>query len=236
MSTEISEFPYVRPEQRVSAHFAKNWTFNFPYRSAGMFNYGSKVYGNKKPSDIDVIAVFVGNVDYCEQHKVEDINNIGTFIDVTLYSEKTFLEKVNEHEISILECVFAKKKNILVPISLYLERQLKHFVIDKSTLRRAISKKASNSYVKAKKKLLVEADYDLECSLKSLWHSIRILDFGSQLAESSTIDEFDSVNWIFKDILDTYISTECNWEEIHKKYKPIYNEFASTFRETCPKE
>ena len=231
----ISTFPEILPEQRTAMHFAKVLDLGFPYKGAGMFRYGSSVYKNKTPSDVDIICIFVGQIDYCEQHVIPQLDDAAKTIEVTLYSEKTFLEKVNQHEISVLECLFAESKNILVPLSYYIEVQLKHFTIDKPKLRESISAKASNSYVKAKKKLIVQEDYDLLCSIKSLWHSLRILDFGTQLAESGKIEDYESCNWLFSDIIEQYTETECSWEKIDEIYKPVYNEMASSFRSVCPK-
>lgn len=236
MSTVIEEFPYISPEQQVSEFLNKTLDLGFLYRCAGMFNYGSLVYEYKKAEDIDIICVFVGKIDFCEQFTINDLNSPDKEIQITVYSEKSFLEKVHEHEISVLECLYLPKEHKLVPVSYYLETQLKSFEVDKLMLRSSISKKASNSYVKAKKKLIVEQDFDIECSLKSLWHAIRILEFGTQLAKHGKIINYKSSNWYFPEILNDYNSSDCDWEYIHEVWKPLYNTAASTFREACPKE
>ncbi len=111
-----------------------------------------------------------------------------------------------------------------------------NFKINKEKLREASSQKSSNSYVKAKKKLIIEEDFDIYISLKSLWHSIRILDFSTQIANNNMIENPDSVNHLFIEINNDYLDFENDWNKIHLKYKPIYNQFSSKFKESCPKK
>ncbi len=61
------------------------------------------------------------------------------------------------------------------------------FKLDKTKLRVAISTIVSNSWVKGKKKLIVQGDYDLNLAIKSTFHSLRILDFGTQIAMEGKI-------------------------------------------------
>lgn len=108
--------------------------------------YGSKVYGTQNgKSDDDFIFVLK---DRTRPHFLSDK------INVTYYSTTEFIRLAEAHEISILECLF-------LPEFFKLKENLKlKFVLDKSLLRKSISAKASNSFVKAKKKLTVKNDYN----------------------------------------------------------------------------
>lgn len=180
------------------------------------FLYGSRVYGtNNENSDYDFIVVV----------KDKTINtSLENNGDVTTYSIDEFNELIQQHEISILECLFLAKE------FKFKENMKFKFNLDKQLLRNSISSKASNSWVKCKKKFIVEEDYNPYIGKKSLWHSLRILDFGKQIADHGRIVNFDSMNHLIGDIMDLN-----SWEEIEKKYKSVYNNMASSFKQSAPK-
>ena len=104
--------------------------------------------------------------------------------------------------------------------------------IDKTKLRHEISGKADNSWVKAKKKLMIP-DEDNYIGLKSLFHSLRILDFGLQIADAGRIVDYGAVNWLLKEILE---SGETDWDYFDKKYRGTKNAMRSDFKKLAPKE
>lgn len=219
--------------QQISARLASRI---LNYRCCAMFDYGSRVYGYKTPDDYDLIVVIKHDVQrdgpdyFYEQFTFEPYN-------VTVMCETRFFELRADHEITVLECLNLPEKHIPFMDSIFKDKLAKStFELNLSTLRSSISKKASNSYVKAKKKLIVEADMDLECSVKSLFHSLRILQFGTQLATTGKIQNFAESNDFYVKIIKNYQESHLNWDEIHKTMKPIYNELSSTFKESAPKD
>lgn len=128
-------------------------------------------------------------------------------------------------DISILECIFA-------PNSFKKETVNFDFVYNESTLRTFISTITSNSWVKSKKKITVMGDYDLDIGLKSLFHSIRILDYGIQIARYKSINTWDSFNYVLEDIykLSNDYHYEELWEAINTKYRPLFLELRKEFR------
>ncbi len=105
-----------------------------------LYPYGSRVYGTaNEQSDYDFICV-------CGIKSTDEVKF--SFGDVTYYTETEFRNAIEEHEISILECAWTK------PIVDELHMVV-HPLIDKAKLRTSISAKASNSWVKCKKKLTV---------------------------------------------------------------------------------
>ena len=185
-----------------------------------IYNYGSVVYGtNSERSDKDIIVVIND-----EQKSENSIKELSKNYDVSIYTKEVFERLIKEHEISILECLFLEDKHIIK------YNQWK-FDLDLPTLRNSISQKSSNSWVKAKKKFIVEKDYAPYIGQKSAWHAIRMLDFGSQIAKNGRIVDYSSKNDILKEIL--ILNT---WEEIDTKFRSLYNETASIFRQNAPKE
>lgn len=191
-----------------------------------MFTYGSTVYKNKKPGDLDVYVVV--DIDFCDQFVIGNYN-------VNVYSFDMFMDKLEKHDVVTLECIYAPLEFRLYEPAVKVLNAIKNFELNKGKLRSSFSAVASNSYVKAKKKLVVEADFDLPSSIKSLWHSIRILDFGKQLAESGKIN-FSSVNEVYPTIIETYQESQCEWEAIKGTVQPVYNYYSSEFKKVCPKD
>src|SRR5437764_9853414 len=147
-----------------------------------VYKYGSTVYGthNHKTSDNDYIVVVKGDGEF--SYDVKDID------DYHVYSESAFIKKIEEHHIAILECIFQHEHDPYV----------KHFRLDKEKLRRSISAISSNSFVKCKKKL---AEDDVYIGLKSLFHSLRILMFGIQIAKTGKIYDYSCANFMLPSIM-----------------------------------
>lgn len=188
----------------------------FHSTSAKIYLFGSRVYGtHTDSSDRDCIVIKDSLIGGIDREEPQEHHQDGT--DYIIYNKKMFIEAIDEHEISVLECIFQSKD----------DEYRKYFTLDKQKLRRGISAKASNSYVKCKKKL---QDGEAYIGLKSLFHSLRILDFGIQIAEYGEIIDYASSNEYFYDIMEI----GDDWDTLHKKYKPIYNSLKSKLRKLCP--
>ena len=178
------------------------------------YMYGSRVYGNHgEDSDWDFIVV-----SDCKRDQFSD-----NLINVNFYSMEAHMTRLKSHEPSAMECMFLPAKFRLKeakPLSVPIRPEV---------LRSAFSAKASNSWVKAKKKLTVEMDYD-RVGKKSLWHSIRIVDFGTQIATHGSIVDYASCNGMYGEVMG------CNdWQEMFDKYKGVYNAACTAFRAAAPK-
>lgn len=197
------------------------------YNAIAVFPYGSSVYKNKVPEDFDFIIV--SDKPYFQEQFEQ--NNIK--YEISNYSKDEFLARLKDHEISVLECLYIPhREKYLAP---ELSREIESFTLDKEKLRESCSQKSSNSYVKAKKKLIVEEDFNLSVSYKSLWHSLRILDFGMQIAKTNKINP-ESCNDLYDQVIKDYLFMKNDWSKLHEKYKPIHNAIASEFKQECPKK
>jgi hypothetical protein len=165
---------------RIRLGTKKDYTDNI----LNLYMYGSRVYGTfDSRSDWDFIAI----VKQKDRDQFSD-----NLINVNFFTVEQFQRKLNDHEIDAMECYFLPKKFILkntTPLS---------FTLNKSKLRNSLSEKSSHSWVKAKKKLTVEKDFDLRIGQKSLFHSFRILEFGTQLATIGRIFDYGSCNDVWK--------------------------------------
>jgi hypothetical protein len=129
-----------------------------------------------------------------------------------------------------LECIFLPNKFKIKEIIKF------PFVLDKEKLRRSVSTITSNSYVKGKKKLIIQGDYDKYLAIKSIFHSIRIIDFGIQIATENRITNYKSCNWIMHDLLKISENKESVelWDIINRKYHEIFRNKSSDFKKLCP--
>lgn len=200
-----------------------------------IYLYGSTIYGSANPkSDFDLIVVVDRKDDVTIQSRAiaiaRDYFKLSFHkFDANIYTEEEFLRGLEGMEISFLECandvraygdegtLIFGKKHVMPKIHL-------------PTLRDSISRKASNSWVKAKKKLTVQEDYAPLIGKKSAWHAVRIIDFGIQLATTGRINDVTSKTLEFFDFM------ECEtWEEIDKKFRGLYNSLSTEFRKVAPK-
>ena len=192
-----------------------------------VYFYGSYLYGTfNKKSDYDYIAIYDQDIDVSDTIKID----FPVKMNITLMSPKYFKKRIKNHNIDVLECIFTDDK--------YKLEQIKFdFKLNKDKLRRSISAVCSNSYVKCKKKLVQGDDY---IGKKSLFHSLRIADYGIQIAKNSKIVSFDNCYSetlkdykTFKNLFDE-IMTFNTWNELNEKYKHIANNIRTEFRKYAP--
>jgi hypothetical protein len=133
-------------------------------------------------------------------------------------------------DICALECYFLPEN------SGQIENHKFTFKLDKQKLRAQISKVANNSWVKGKKRLTITADYDMMIAIKSVFHSIRILDFGTQIATEGKIYNYSSMNFLWDEIWKLALDYQGKelWDALETRYKKLFNEKASAFKKACP--
>jgi hypothetical protein len=189
-----------------------------------IYHFGSVVYNTiNEKSDSDFIVVCkklpnggeLYNIDYYTFH---------------FHTLKNFELLLELNEIQSLECIF-------LPNKFKIKETIKFpFVLDKEKLRRSVSTITSNSYVKGKKKLIIQGDYDKYLAIKSIFHSIRIIDFGIQIATENRIINYETCNWIMFDLLKISENKESVelWDIINRKYHEIFRNKSSDFKKLCP--
>lgn len=183
-----------------------------------VFRFGSHVYGsNDENSDEDFIVLVLYENPVSTRIEIDNQT-------VHVYTMEIAQKYLNNHDVSLIEtqCKYGIFGD---------------FKIDLGKLRSSFSAVANNSWVKGKKKLEVPADYDLRGGLKSIFHSIRIMDYGVQIATHGTIKIWDNYNWLLKELNhlgETKHITEL-WEIINSRYLETYKQLKSEFRGLIPK-
>lgn len=193
-------------EAYINKHFPKN---------KGWALFGSSIYGTtNSQSDIDIIVI--------DDDLKGQTRHQGGY-DIQFISEVTFRNKLRECEIKILEFFFTDKKQLKIKVS---EKD-----INWNNLRSSISERSSHSFVKAKKKF---KDQEFYIGKKSLFHSLRILKFGIQLATHKKIVDFSGANELLIPILSHPQDSE-SLDSLLAQHKLIYNELHSQFKLLSPK-
>ena len=178
-----------------------------------MYSYGSSVYGTEtEKSDFDFIVVVESKDKY-----TYSVSKDGA--DYTVYTEPLFREMIQEHYVHILECIFQSLD----------DSYLTYFELDLEKLRRQYSGVTSNSYVKCKKKIRDGEEY---IGLKSMFHSIRLLEFAIQIAKHGRIVDYSSANRY----LGTIMTIGADWDTLDSIFRPIYNSLKSELRLLAPLE
>ncbi|MFW6008825.1 MAG: hypothetical protein ACOCP8_06130 [archaeon] len=190
------------------------------YEVYNIYCYGSKVYGtNNESSDDDYIIIKKQ-----PEFKIDSIRNNSNTINATLYNLGGFKDKLFYQEINALECVWLKDNMKLEKFNI-----TKDYKLRKNELRKSISSKASNSWVGSKKKFWNDDTYRAQ---KSVFHSLRIFDFGIQISKYGKIINYEKsifLNEDFKSILKEIMKYK-KWSDIKKNYQNIFNRFHSEFK------
>ena len=194
------------------------------------YHYGSVVYGTMtEKSDVDIICVVDDVIDLSDAVNGMWEFHVGDNLDFQFVNLKRWKEMVANHHIWWLECYGLDRQYIIKGNP---EDYMQYFKLDKWKLRQVISQIASNAWAKADKKMTVEKDFDLYRGQKSLFHSLRILMFGIQIAWKGRITDYTEANWLWDEI---YAMGDCGWLVYAEKYKALSNKLHSDFVALCPK-
>jgi len=200
-------------------------------RVHNIYVFGSRVYETHSDnSDWDIIVV--------ANNSVESIEIKSDLYNIHIYTPKKFQEDLDWHMPKNIECYFA-------PSWAKLQERIKFdFTLDIKKLRHATSHVSSNSWVKSKKKLEI-GDYHI--GIKSLFHSLRIPMFSTQLINTGHID-FTSANFIwnklnrvdenwchYSDLPSANSYKSWNWEELDLEFRELRNNILTEFRKVTEK-
>jgi predicted nucleotidyltransferase len=187
-------------------------------RVHNIYLFGSRVYETHSDnSDWDIIVV--------ANNSVEAIEIKSDLYNIHIYTPKKFQEDLDWHMPKNIECLFA-------PSCAKLQEKIKFdFTLDVRKLRHAISHVSSNSWIKAKKKISQNNDDDYYIGVKSLFHSLRIPMFATQIATTGCINDFTSANFIWNKI-NSKIWT---WEELDLEFRELRNNILTEFRKLTEK-
>lgn len=181
--------------------------------------YGSPLYGTSHiKSDYDIIIVGDNIKSFKTDHD-DPLYNI------TVYTIDQFKELLHAHDPIALECYFAPlEARIFEP---YLDF-IFDFKLDIHKLRHSFGAVVSNSWVKAKKK--IQKEDEVYIGKKSLYHVLRILNYGTQLAIFGEIKNFEYSKLYFN-----IMNYSDNWDELKAEFDSVRKHLLHLFRTVAPK-
>lgn len=190
---------------------------DFLNHALNIYEYGSVVYGTyiDGKSDKDYIVI-VPNEYIINTAQVEYGN-----CHYNIFHVAQWQQKLNNNEVDAIEVYFMPKKHVIKESIVFTTE------LFQSKIREQFSRTASNSWVKCKKKLVVEDSFNPRVGKKSLWHALRIIEFGTQILLKGSIQNYGSLNYLYDEIVN---NDNNNWEHYQNNYQTIYNKMKTVFR------
>ena len=185
---------------------------DFLEKALNIYEYGSIVYGTylEGTSDRDYIVIVPD--DYVID--VEQIEHDNCHYNI--FHATTWQEKLNNNEVDAMEIYFMPKRHV-VKETVYFKTNIVH-----SKIREQFSRTASNSWVKCKKKLIVEDSFNPRVGKKSLWHSLRIIEFGTQILLTGKINDYSCMNHLYDAIVN---NKRDDWEYYQHYFQKLQHHF-----------
>ena len=160
---------------------------------ACVYPYGSRVYGtHNESSDHDWVIVYRSALLPNGAFKNNAITSADHKHQAICYSRSGFRSAVDSYDITALECVFLPKEQVAIedlafPVRKWTPKEMASTIITK----------ASDSWFKAINHF---AGGRHEQSKKGIFHAIRIIGFGQQMAEHGRIVDYSGFNQAHKTI------------------------------------
>lgn len=185
--------------------------------------FGSHVYGTVNDSSDKDYIVIVKEYTIGSTYKSDDI-------DLDIYDEITWNNMLLNNDVRAIETLYVEPiyNNILHNTNIE---------IIPSKLRKSFSTVYSGAWIKGKKKLIVASDYNKKLAIKSIFHSLRIVDFGLQIIQHNKIYDYSSMNYVLDDLYnlaEQYERVEL-WDKINSKYLGLFKTKKSVFKKLAPK-
>ena len=221
-------------EDRVEEILLEHFIFGLfdisvePKYIVGIYKYGSRLYGtDTESSDLDYCIIIDNDAPIWPKEPKEDFKEYSqletSYMDLHIISKRYYEYLLEKHDIMALECYYQEEP---------IKKCEVDFELNLQTLRKSISSIVSNSWVKAFKKIQI-AEESTDIGLKSLFHSLRIIEEGTSIAKNNTIN-FDKHLVNLEDIIKNYNDNDIDY--LKNKYKPIHNKLMTEFRKLAPKD
>jgi len=189
-----------------------------PARVSNIYLYGSRVYGtNDIDSDYDILLIGSSLLESQELYIATPAHKYNIHIHVP----SRFEDDLRKHDIHALECIWAPE---------YAQIQVKRdyaseFKLDRMLMKKRLFGQSHDSWVKACHKI---KETDMYRGAKGIYHSLRILMFGIQIAKHGKIVDFTEGNSLYNEIMS---ADEYTWDYYKNKYLPIKKDLENKLRE-----
>ena len=188
-SEEPSDITQTKPViseqelQAVLAELDRTWG-----DCCGLYVHGSTIFANQPPHDLDLIAV----VDHAKQEVPQDSPDSQFTLgrcEVSVYERRTFLEKLEAMDLTMLTCLSTPKRFVLKELQ---DARLRDFKLDLAVLEESVVSYAEYTWMKAQR--VLNEWKDPYKSSKNAYFVFRVLEFGCQLADHGRIVNLKAAN------------------------------------------
>ncbi|EFC37426.1 hypothetical protein NAEGRDRAFT_59759 [Naegleria gruberi] len=201
--------------------------------------YGSHIYGlATEQSDLDIFIIASEGLDgelaklrelipnkQDYSYQVTELQINGKQVDFSIYSEKLFRELLMRFILDSFEfySILMMRREWMVHVNEEFAQQIKEYVENNVVnsaeralnLRKAISRESDHSFVKGKNKIVKE--FKVYKGIKAMFHSLRTVVFGIQIAKHNQVIDFSKANEYWKEFELFYrekIESQLNVEPI----------------------
>lgn len=172
------------------------------YKIRNIYIYGSRVYGTHTiNSDYDAVVIA------CSMYVNHEIND-GTY-NIHITTPDSFQEQLENHDIHCLECIYAPQEAQIITKINYLN----NFQLDIGQLKKMILSQSAWAWSKAEKRI---EKGNIIGGAKSLFHSLRILNFGLQIIKYEKIADFQQANHFWNEIKNF---NGLEWQDYQNKWR-----------------
>lgn len=179
-----------------------------PSKVKSIYLFGSRIYGTARfDSDYDILVV-ANSVNESQEIVHEDLN-------IHVYTPELFMRNLKDLRMSNLERIFAPGECKIVENIKY------ECKINSDALKYKAMSQSYNSLQKAKRQFM---DMNLTDGSKSLFHSLRILMFATQILKLGKIYDFSEANVYWESIkFDASLTKNItDGHELWRYYKEKY--------------
>ena len=186
-----------------------------------VYLYGSRIYGTaREGSDYDIIMI----ASHMLEHEEKRATVNGVLLNIHVITPDRFLADLKIHNIMNLECLFAPQwarlqEKLVLPIEINVKKLIKNNLAQ-----------SASSWHGGKMKI---QSYNIYKGAKSVFHSLKMLMFASQIAEANSITNFSIANHLFSELVDC---DEFEWEYFREKYLPLKIELEEKLKSYAPHE
>lgn len=171
--------------------------FSIPMEKVmNIYPYGSRVYGcHTEESDHDWVIVYRSSMLPSGAFRDNAISSPDRKHQATCYSRAGFRDAIDKYDIVALECIFLDPSQVVLQQESFRVRKWQP-----KEMASAVITKASASWHQA---VIQQNRYeDEERARKGVFHAIRILGFGLQMAEAGKIVDYGAYNAVRDEIMN----------------------------------
>lgn len=141
---------------------------------------------------------------------------------VTIYTRDEFVQRLQEHEINVVMCIFS-------PTSMKWEQESFQWQLDAQVLRDSLFRKSNSLFNRAKVYFVSEGDHVAGKKVGGL--SLRFLIYGLQLLKEGRITDFHAPNALARRVQE---SPHMDWEAFRAEFRPLKHELMAQYPPAAP--